>query len=315
MKRVMLVVLVVAGCKGGGAKKNEKVEPPPTPVADKEPVPPPAPAGPTCAERAARLGKRIEVLAAATPGWMPLIKDLEAPTRNVPQGSGAPHEVQAQHPVDERGVVIAITKDGKVWTQGQELTPKLVPEYFKSLHMQAAEARAMAGGHASDPDGPLYLWADRGAPASAVTAVVTAALAEGVYSPRLLVTASTPVPAADPALLAVPAVKAMADKLPTVEPDATQYLAGVLRSAMNPCSDVITPFATASSEGDTASQTTKLVAELPAGLTKCDCKMTDVDLFEWGVDVWFGATAPGLNWIDLPKMNKGEKRTIGELVK
>lgn len=300
MNRALVVVMFAVGCKGGGKKVEKPAEPTPTPVAkDQEPVPPPAPAGPSCADRAARLGKRMTELAAATPGFMPLIKDLSAP--DAPGGK----------PFDTRGPVLAVTKAGKVWTHGQEVTT-IVADYLDTIDKQTAEDHALAGEHISGAHWPLYIWADRAAPASAVAAIVTAAAA-GHWQPRLLVTGAA-VPPEDPALLAVPAVSSSAGKLPTDEPEGTAFVVSTLRQSMAPCSDAITAFAVSSSKGDVALQTTGFVTDLPTALTKCDCKMADADLFEWGVHLWFGATAPGLAWVDLPKLAKGEKKTIGELV-
>src|SRR5439155_3170970 len=110
-------------------------------------APPPAATSP-CAERAARLDKRLHDLAAATPGFMPL---HHVDTPSAPGGK----------PFDTRGFVLAVTKDGKFFTQGAQLAGiKEAGDWLDAMSKSALEKHAMAGGSTRDAKWPLYIWAD-----------------------------------------------------------------------------------------------------------------------------------------------------------
>jgi hypothetical protein len=253
-----------------------------------------------CADRAARLGKRLQELAAVTPGFMPL-HPIDAPTA-------------AGKPFDTRGFVVAIDKDGKLFTQGAAFADmKAASEWLRTLGMQAGEATAMAGAPLQDAMWPVYVWADAKAPAGLIAQLVAAAAADSEhFKPRLLVTSKTAMPpegelSAD--------LAAIAKKQPSNEPASTQYVVDQLKGAMGDCKPTILSLGTLSTIGLPAKQSETLIKDLPAGLVKCACKIPNPDVFDWGMHVWFGSSAPSLAWIDMPKLKKGDKKPIGALVK
>jgi biopolymer transport protein ExbD len=306
MRGLSIAVLLVA-C--GKTDKEAPKETPPTP-----PAPPPAqtakidaaaaPAPSPCADRAAALGKRLSELAAATPGFMPMQKDINAP------------ESAAGKPVAKRGFVIGVGKDGKMYAQGQRFKDiKEVGQYLDAMNKSALEKYLLAGGSSKDAKFPIYIWADRDTPAAKVADVLTAAEGAGMHwELGLLVAGKAAAPAGD----AKPsdAIAAIAAKMPASEPEATKYLVDELKKGLgDTCSAIITPLATASMEGVPGKDSDKLVKEVPAGLVKCECKLPNVDVFEWGMHQWLGAAAPPLALVDMPKIAKGEKQSIGKLVK
>jgi hypothetical protein len=154
---------------------------------------------------------------------------------------------------------------------------------------------------------PFYLWVDRDAPASAVASYV-ALIPKEHWKVRLLV-AGPPRPAED-----VPAgAKEVASKIPAKAPDATMYLALQLRAAIGACRDLIMSFAT--SDGLLpAVLAEKLATTIPAGVAACDCRIADLDVFEWGIVAWLGGYAPSLAWIDMPALVNGDKRAMSAVV-
>lgn len=291
--------MLVLGCN---PKKDGTPPPPPEPVhreADAAIAAAP-PAG--CTDRVARIDKHLHELAAATPGFMPLRHDITAPSS------------AAGKPLDTRGFVIGVTRDGKTSAQGQAFaTTKDLGDYLDAMNKEALEKFAMAGGSPHDAQFPLYLWVDKDAPAATVASVLDAAAVAGNHwIPRLLVASTAPKPA-DPTFS--PEVKAIADKLPPSEPDSTQYLAAQLRGAIGDCKPIIMALGTVSLEAVPQKEFDKLVKELPAGLATCECKVLNGDGLEWGAHVWLGGLAPALAWIDMPKVAKTDKHPIGTLVK
>jgi hypothetical protein len=306
--RAFLIALVLVGCN---SKREQEApsphpapptSPPPAKTTETKPEPTPAPAaGGECADRSARLDKRLHELAAATPGFLPKVDKLEAPA------------AAAGKPFDSRGFVVAVAKDGTTYVQGEHFkTAQELGRYLDAMNKSALEKHVMAGGSSKDAVFPLYIWADREAAASAVAGVLATAEANGSHwSPRLVVAGAKPATAPEVSAKA----SAVAAKLPPSEPEATKYIADQLKAAMGECKDLIMSLATSTLEGVPQKQSDKLVADIPAGLAKCECKIPDPDVFEWGMHAWFGAWAPALAWVDMPKLAKTDKTALGKLVK
>jgi hypothetical protein len=284
----------------------------------------------TCAEQAAHLGAELRDLAATQPGFLPLVQGITAPVTSTAK------------PVDTRGVVVAVTRDGGIFAQGYKLdSDRDARDYLEHLHRNALENTVMAGGTPADATIPLYIWADAAATIRAVAAVAAAvepeparptkstkqkltpeqqearkqaieqARAAGIlgkgkripaFTVRLIVTGPDPAlpPAAEP-----PAMS---------EPEASRQLADQLKAAIGTCGPIITSIGMASLEGVPAKEAEKLVTGVPTGLQSCDCKVADLAALTSGLYMWFGAWAPSLRWIELPKLKATDKRPIGQLV-
>lgn len=281
MPRTVWMALLVLGC---GTKE------PASTVSSTASSPPSAS---RCGDRVTRLDKRLHELAAATPGFLPVARDITAPAS--PSGK----------PFDQRGFVVAVAKDGTISVPGNRLA-KLedLRDYLTQESRQAQEANVMKGGTSMGLQLALYIWADRDTPATIVASVLaTAAATSDHWLPRLVVAGPTTAPA-DPAIAA---------RLPPTEPDGTTQLRNQLRTAMGECRPVILAFGTASLEGLPQRETEKLVRELPAGYGECNCALPDPGAFEDGLAAWFGAWAPPLAWVDMPKLGAGDQQPIGKL--
>jgi hypothetical protein len=299
--RGLWIAIVVLGCNS-----SKKDTPEVSPVPARQPQDAAAVAAPApttaCADRTAHLDKRLHELATATPGFMPLAHDIAAP------------DAAAGKPFDTRGFVIGIARDGKTSTQGQVFaTLKDLGDYLDAMNKQALEKFIMAGGSSHDAHFPVYLWVDKDTPAGAVADVLATAAAAGDHWSMRLLVASKTAPPPEPAPPAE--VKAIADKLPATEPDATKYLVQQLRDAIGACKPIIVTLGTASLEGLPQKEADKLAKDVPAGLASCECKLPNPDVFEWGMHVWFGTLAPPLAWVDMPKVAKHDKQPISKLVK
>ncbi len=316
MKFLPLLVLLVA-CK----KDDKPAAPPPkdplppaeTAPAMKPPEPPPvatpdaavaAPvtaADPACTERATQLEKRMREVAAATPGLMPLVKNVNAP------------ESEAGKGFDERGFVLAVAKDGTASVRGDKFrSSKEAGPWLDAMNKTGLERLIMDGGSLRDAKLVLYIWPDRDTPASTIAELLAVATENGSnWVPRLVV-ARKAGPASGEKLGAP--IAAIAAKVPAAEPESTTYVAGQMKTAGGQCSEVITPFAADPLAGTPAKGTEKLLKEVTIGLMKCNCKVSNPDLFDWSVAAYFGATAPALAWVEMPMIDKAEKRTIGKLI-
>ena len=353
MSRRALLVLVLSAC-GGGSTKNSSAPPPappvtpvdsPAPVA--KPVAPPAPTvSAACKEQATKLGSTMSELGKTQPGFLPMVQ-IKAPV-----SKGA-------KPVDKRGIVFALTKDGAIYAQGQKL--KDVAEarmYLEQAHRTVLEKTIMDGGTAADATLILYIWADRATPVRTIAALAAAteeekrkpgkaakaakkappsddppppeeednlardaaikqAKAAGIiggpdkprppaFTVRLIVTSADNAPAIDAAIGA---------KLPASDPEATKAVVDQLKAAIGTCEPIFTALATSSLGGTPDKELAKLTAEVPAGLTSCQCKAASIDDLTTGIRLWFGAWAPSLQWIDLPKLKATDKQPISKLVK
>ena len=105
-----------------------------------------------------------------------------------------------------------------------------------------------------------------------------------------------------------------APSLPASEPEATAHLAGQLETAIGTCEPIRTALATASLAGVPAREAEKLATDIPKGLESCGCKVADPDALTAGLRTWFGAWAPPLRWIELPKLAATDARPISQLV-
>jgi hypothetical protein len=306
MKTALCIALLVAGCG-----KADKTKPAPAPEPAKGSQTAPAPeadaatpspaAGGDCDARAAKLGARMKELAAATPGFAPILKDLNAP------------EAAAGKPFDERGFVVALAKDGTMYSENEKLPDlKTAEAYLDAMNKSALEQHVMGGGSTKDAKFAIYYWVDRDVSAGKLADLVAAADKAGNHwTHRILVAGKTALPAAE-----LPAeVGAIAAKVPASPPDSIKYVVDQIKAAIGSCSDLITPLGTASLEGVPGKISDKLIAEVPIGLTKCGCDKVKVDLLEWGIGVWFGSSAPPLAWVDMPALKKGDKQPISKLVK
>jgi biopolymer transport protein ExbD len=260
-----------------------------------------APSGP-CAERGANLTKRLSELATATPGFMPLQRAINAP------------ESAAGKSFETRGYVVAVAKDGKLYIEGQEIAAKELKDWLDAAWKMAREQVGLDGGSTKDAKFQVYVWADRDAAAGRVGEVVeTAKAVSDQFVTALLVAGKPASPPADTKLS--PEVQAIAAKLPKTEPKATKYLVDQLKAAIGTCEAIIMPWAATSHLDPPPYVATKLAKEVPQGLVKCDCKIPNVDVFEWGITESFGASAPALAWVEMPAIKKGDKQPISKLVK
>ena len=132
-----------------------------------------------CAKRAGRLERDLHELAAKRPGFVPIV-----------QGIGAPSASGAQ-PIKERGWVIAVARDGSMFVQGHRFektahTTQIedVRNFTEAMFRSAAEAIVMEGGSSLDVSIPLYVWADREAPARVVAELVAYADPDAPWPPR-----------------------------------------------------------------------------------------------------------------------------------
>lgn len=107
--------------------------------------------------------------------------------------------------------------------------------------------------------------------------------------------------------------------MPPSEPESTKFVVDTLKSAIGSCAPIITALGTSGIAGtpDTPErEVVKLIAEVPAGLTSCQCKVASADDLTTGMRLWFGAWAPSLQWIELPKKLKAtDKQPISKYVK
>jgi hypothetical protein len=246
-------------------------------------------------------------------------------------------------------------------------------EWLDQIHRSALEKTFMDGGTAADATVPLYIWADRATPASALAALAEVATldpkpAKGAKAgkgpkPSDVADKDDPPPPEEPEDPPPPnltkkekaeraeAIQAAKDagiigqtggkrpppflvrllvtsmdnatplsadvgaKLPASEPESTKYVVDLLKSSIGSCDAIMTTLGTAGLAGTPDKEAAKLVAEIPAGLLKCQCNVASVPNLELGMRQWFGAWAPSLQWIDLPKVTAKDKRPISKLVK
>jgi len=316
-----------------------------------------AASGGDCATRAERLERELRELASANPGFMPIVQGI-----NAPSASGA-------QPIRERGWVIAVARDGRMFIQGHRFEKTAhgsvledVRSYTESMFRRALEKFVLDGGSGPDLSVPLYIWADRDAPVRVLAELVAYADPDGPWparpggkhepSTRRAPSADDPPPPEEeedvqatrkqaigearkagivgkpagprpsrvPMRLLVAAKGARsppagtATKLPPTEPESTNKVVAQLKEAMGTCRPIIMTFGTSSLEESPSKEAAKLVKEIPAGLVSCECKLVDLDAFEAGMRTWFGAWAPPLSWVAMPKLDPKDKRTLGAML-
>jgi len=252
-----------------------------------------------CKDRVARLGNRLNALALATPGALPHVRGLRA--------------LEAAHgqPIDKRGHVVAVTRDGSVVVSGNWLdTVQAGRDYIAAVEKQGVEAALREQG--PPPPWPLYIWPDRDAPITVIADLL--ARVSDHWQPRLLVGGGVAVAASDRELLEQPTVRATAANLPGVEPDATTFVARELRTALGGCTPVFEVFVRSQKETEEARAADVLAKDVARALGACECRAADPDVFEWGMLATFGAYEPALRWIVVPKLVRRDRRTIGQIV-
>lgn len=314
-----------------------------------------------------KLASAMRDLSAAQPGFLPIVQGIKAPVS------------RAAKAIDKRGVVIAITKDGTMYSQGF-LLPDLpyAGEYLEDLSRKAHEAVGLAGEPRESSSLPLYIWADRATPVKAIMGLAALAdnpmillerrhkaakgkangnasavdddppppeedesggtgtqmaLDENQKAAReaaiqaakdagLLGEASKRLPAFYVRLIVTnadgvgPINGGISTKLPPREPESTKFVVDILKSAIGTCAPVMTALGTSGLAGTPEKEVAKLVAEVPAGLTSCQCKVANADDLMTGMRLWFGGWAPSLQWIELPtKLKATDKKPIGTYVK
>lgn len=292
-----MFVVALAACK---ANANE-----PAPTAPKPAVRLSAkPDDPkqVCEAKALRFGARLKGLVREKPGLLP---------NPMPDGIALPVAPAAAKSVDEQGVVVAVTKDGKVVAGSNTVAavegPRLIDEmFFRGL----AEAAGMDRG----PQKPwsLYVWADRGVKASTLAVILKEQLTQKAYwKVRLLVEGS---PAASEAEeLAKPGVKKLVAALPKGGEPELFARAKAMRDAGDPCSTLPMAYAKSTTEAGPANTLAAKADMLPAALIACDCNNSDWDVWEYWQLRLFGAFQPSPKWIDMPKLSTTDTRAIADL--
>ena len=239
------------------------------------------------------------VLAKTAPGSLPKLP-ADASPPDSPRGKL----------IDAPGVAIAVMRDGKVLIPGQKLSIAEGRQLIEEQYRRALEAAGLGRGPAHP--WPLYIWADRDAPAASVADLLIGA--SDRWSFRLLVKGEGPAPAIDADLLARPAVKKVAAATPPAEPEATEVLARHLRDAAEPCGAVSIAIAASLTEGGPTTERALLAGKIPKAVVSCGCELTDLDVFEYTMLALSGALDKPLKWIDMPKIPRGEKRKLQALV-
>lgn len=166
---IVVVWLLCVGC--GKSENKNKPAPQQPPTAE-------ATAG-DCAKRGELLSTELRELAKTKPGFLPIVQGINAPS------------TKGAQPIQERGWVLAVTRDGGIFIQGHrfektEHTTVIedVRNYTDSMFKNALEKHVMGGGSGRDLSVPLYIWADRDAPARVIAELVAFANPEGPWPPR-----------------------------------------------------------------------------------------------------------------------------------
>jgi hypothetical protein len=247
-----------------------------------------------------RFEERLTSLVKQTPGLMP----------RIPPDANPPVSARGK-PIDAQGVVIAVLRDGKLAVGAGELTNA---DHARE-HLGNEQSRAIGDAlnhRGPEHSWPLYVWADRDTPVSAVAELVRVISTQ--WSLRLLVAADQPSPARDAELLARPSVKRAIDKFPKTEPEAMLAFAEQLKSSLAPCDELLMVLVKATTEAGPSTEGTVLATQVPRTVASCGCKLNDLDVFEYSILAMFGAFHQPLRWIDLPKLAPGDRRKIGDLV-
>lgn len=253
---------------------------------------PPSP--PACKARVDRLAQALRALAARSPGFLPIVRAIRTPSSAV-----------AGRAFDQHGFVVAVTRDGAYVAAATSIdSAARAHDEIQSKSRHAVEDAAMGSADLDTFVFPIYVWADRDAPAGKVGELVAAARAANHHVEVRLLVAGAPEPAA---LTASPSP--LDAKLPASEPGSTLFVADTLKPQVAACAPMLKAFALGPDDPSA------LALAIPATLGACDCRLPDVDAFEWAVAQWFGVWAPPLAWIPPPAIAAGDKRPISALVK
>jgi hypothetical protein len=114
-----------------------------------------------CPERVAKFKEQMNALGRSTPGFLPFVQGIRAP------------EAANAKPFDQRGVIIAVTNDGGIVVQGRRLASAAEAlDYISDREKRMLEDHAMGGSSTRNAHWPLYIWADRDAPAGVIADLV-----------------------------------------------------------------------------------------------------------------------------------------------
>src|SRR5262245_45812866 len=138
-RSIGLAVVLLSACGGSRTPATPPGHAAPQPPGTTAPPRDASSAGLPCAEQAARLGTQLRELAAAQPGFLPLVPGIKAPVTS------------AARPVDKRGIVVAVNRDSEMFAQGSKVSSTgELREYFQSVHSNAFEKTFLSGGTAAD---------------------------------------------------------------------------------------------------------------------------------------------------------------------
>ncbi|MEO8698419.1 MAG: hypothetical protein ABI867_00210 [Kofleriaceae bacterium] len=256
------------------------------------------PSAADCKADVDRVGKHLGSL--KTPGYMPVIKGITVPTAT------------STKPIDQRGFVVAVTKDGKYVSKGQVFASlKEVEQFLDGMFKSALETWGLEDqGPTKDAKFALYIWADKDTPAKLVAGVATVATkVSDRFTVRLLVGGKTTPPAPSGGATAVAA------KLPGKEPEGTKYLATELKKVAETCDKLVVVLATHSVDKATSKKKYNFVEAAPKAILDCGCKVGNLDVLDWGLAEWYGAAGSAFAWVDLPKLGASDAQPLGNLVK
>ncbi len=286
----LLVVLALVACKDRPRQADAR-----RPI-DAAPIDAAVIAADPCEARAKRFSDRLDALAHEKPGSLPIV----LPAVTLPAATDAKI-------VDEPGVVMIVTADGKVVIGDRTTTVAKAATVLEELAQRGREAVAMR--HGPSPPWPLYLWADRSAKVGPLAKLLAN---EFAWKPRLLVEGE---PAAgDPALLAKPSVKAVADAMPATAEEAKAFRAQHLRDAMQTCPAISIALARVVGSSGPVNELVVMAQTIPEAIAGCRCRLDDIDVVEYAMLSIFGAFHPTPKWIELPEAKPNDRRTIEALV-
>jgi len=248
------------------------------------------PSGPPCEVRAKRLTARLAALAD------------EGPSRVFVPGDVTPIESDRGAHLDQRGPQVIVKRDGTVVFNGEPLGA-----IETDLRDRLAIEREIR------PDvRALYVVADREAPAS-VLARVLAGIPEGL-EPRLVVQGPRrPMLDYDTGLLRTASVKDFAAAVEREGPSQKAvFVAETMERAVGTCAPLMKAFGgVAGLEPDGKM---RFMAEAaPRAMLECQCKLADVDLFEYVMAALFDAYSAPVRWVPLPRPPPSA-RTAADLV-
>jgi hypothetical protein len=245
--------------------------------------------GPSCEERAARLERRLAVLA-AEPAALIVVPDGLAPIES-PRGE----------PIRAAGLVVTIRRDGALELSGE---PVEGPDVLRDRLALAVEPARWDGADAT------YVLADRAAPASAVAAVLAAG-PPGLTA-RLVVRG--PAPPAEPhdeTLRELSSVVTFDATMEGTDPsERAVELARAMETIVARCPPIIEVFGAVAGVEDKGAM---IARGTPPAMRACKCRLTDPDLFEYILLRLFGAFDAPMRSLPLEGV-PADARTAADLV-